>query len=163
MLPVLLRPLAAALLLVQGVQPPRSGAPLLGGYDAVRYNGKALPAQDRFPGKQGYVHVARLEEMYVVLKSGGKFVAGGRYALDYRAANDRRALPRPSDETTRGTWTRQGNSLTFRPEPPKGRRPIRPIGGVVVGDRMTVTYQLETAAGPRNVRLELVRNPNVLY
>lgn len=138
-------------------------ANVLGGYDAVRYNGRALPAQDRFEGKQGYAHVARLEEMYIIVSRGGKFQAGARYALDYRRSTDRSGLPRPADETTRGSWTRQGNSVTFRPDTPKGRRPVQPVTGVVNGNSMLVTYRVETVAGPRTLRLEFVRNPNVLY
>jgi hypothetical protein len=139
------------------------GQAILGGYDAVRYNGRALPAQDRFVGKQGYAHVARLEEMYIIVSAGGKFQAGARYALDYRRASDRSALPRPADETTRGSWTRQGNTVTFKPDTPKGRRPVQPVTGVVSGSSMLVTYRVETVGGPRTLRLEFRRNPNVLY
>lgn len=142
---------------------PLAQANVLGGYDAVRYNGRPLPAQDRFEGKQGFSHFARLEEMYIIVSQRGKFQAGARYALDYRRTSDRSRLPRPADETTKGTWTRSGNTITFRPETPKGRRPVEPISGVVNGNSMVVTYRVQTQGGPRTLRLEFVRNPNLLY
>lgn len=155
--------LAAFVLMPAAAHAQKVNPALLGGYDAVLYKGKPLPATDRFSVRNGFQHAAKLQQMYIVLRPNGTFTAGAQYAVDYRRAADKRPLPPLVDETVRGRYTLNGATINFVPEKTSRNNVIRPTGGTVGGGTMKVRYMLSLATGTEVLDVAFKRNPNLLY
>lgn len=139
---VVLASLASPAVMLRAQSPAATGL-----YDAVRYKGKGLPANDKLAAHHGFAHTVRLESMSVTLLDGGRFRATASYAHEYRPLVDRRPLGAPLFESVQGKWVRRGNAITFIPQKGKNTPPTRPINGTLVPGGMIVRYELVTPQG----------------
>ena len=153
-----LGPLAAALV---GFAPrPPAPQALSGVYVVDRYNGGPVPAVDRFPSTQGYSHYVRLEEGVVTLRPNGTFGSSWRYY--HELLPDGKPVPRLLLKTDqyKGRYTLTGNAIVFKPDPSKREKNPRTVSGVVVGDRIRVTFPIDDAGIKRTLWMELKLDPN---
>jgi hypothetical protein len=130
-----------------------------GSYVAVLANGQKLPWTTKVPAVKGLVHWARLDLAVLRLSADGRYTLSYRYTQDVIDSRAPMQMPPARDELSVGRYADRGKTLTFVPNPTKGRA-TQTVTARVVGGDIFLDKTVFVGERPFRVRLLFRRDPS---
>jgi hypothetical protein len=130
-----------------------------GSYVAVLANGQKLPWTTKVPAVKGLVHWARLDLAVLRLSADGRYTLSYRYTQDVIDSRAPMQMPPSRDELSVGRYADRGKTLTFVPNPTKGRA-TQTVTAQVVGGDIFLDKTVFVGERPFRVRLLFRRDPS---
>ncbi|MCX5755913.1 MAG: hypothetical protein NTX19_07335 [Gemmatimonadetes bacterium] len=135
---------------------------VFGTFVSSRLDGKKLPVTDLATDDQGVQYVIEFAELQLTVKRNGEFRAALRYRQTLAAKGQKTSSEPLQRMTVFGTWTRDGVTIRFVPDPKRGGDGLRILGGTVAGKTITVPFDYQNGRVSRRANVILVYDPRII-
>jgi len=141
--------------------PSADTALTLGTYVSSRIDGKRPPVRDLATDEQGVQYLIEFAELVLALRPKSEFRATLRYKQTLARKGERASDEPLQKMTVYGSWSRDGNTLRFVPDPARGGDGLRILGGTAGGRTITVPFDYQNGRVTRRANVILVYDPRI--
>lgn len=134
---------------------------MMGSFVSQRIDGKPLPMTDLASDDQGVQYVIEFAQLVLTLKQGGEFRAALRYRQALAGKGQKLSQEPLQKMTVFGTWTRDGQSLRFVPDPKRGGEGLRILAGTAAGRTVNVPFDYQNGRVTKRSTVTLVYDPKI--
>lgn len=134
----------------------------MGSFVSSRIDEKKLPVHDLVTDDRGTQYLIEFDELILTLKANGEFRAALRYRQTLAPKGGKTTQEPIARMTVVGTWTREGSTIRFIPDPKRGGEGLNILAGTFTARTITVPFDYRNGRVQRRSTVLLILDPSIL-
>lgn len=134
---------------------------VMGSFVSSRIDGKKLPVVDKATDSVGTQFVIEFAELVLQLKANREFRATLRYRQALAAKGQALSREPMQRMTVYGSWSREGQTIRFVPDPKRGGEGLRILAGTATSKSVSVPFDYQNGRLVKRSTVLLLYDPNI--